>query len=403
LTRKLYWENPYLFEARANVISTDCDDEECNVVLDKTIFYPDMSGGQPGDIGTIGEQKVLRTFERGSDIVHVLKSQPRATNVSLNINPDRRFDLMQQHTGQHLLSGVLYRLFKYETISFHLGEDYATIDLNCPAISDEELEQTERLCNKIIQSNFEVKSYFVSRDKVKYLPVRKPPTVDEDIRIVEIEGFDFSPCGGTHLSGTGELGLIKILKTEKYKGNVRMYFLCGKRALKDYFNRYKATREIGAMLSAGDSDLVEKFTSLYDEKEGLQKENRELKERLISLECGLLLTKAQLFEEVNLVHEIFDGRDFKSLNSLGNQITSNNEKTLIVFGTTGEEHSQFIISKSRDFELDLSELYKSISSTFSVKGGGNSNTVQGSVDKEQLNDLIEYSIELIKIKLNKKL
>src|SRR5690554_4550463 len=214
MTRKIYWENPYLYEIDALVEEKKIKDNKFYVKLNRTIFYPNMSGGQPGDKGTIDGIKVLDTYEESNKIIHVLEKNISQLKVKLKIDSTVRFDLMQQHTGQHLLSGVFYNLFNAETVGFHLGEEYVTIDITLDEISIDEIKKVEQMCNKIIQSNFKVKSYFVTNDNVHLIPVRKPPTVNEDIRIIEIEGFDYSPCGGTHVSYTGEIGLIKIRKWE---------------------------------------------------------------------------------------------------------------------------------------------------------------------------------------------
>lgn len=395
MTRRLYWENPYLFETDAKVESIHNSEDGFQVILDRTIFYPDLSGGQPGDEGTINGVRVIRTYENGDKLVHVTHENLSPGKAKLRINGERRIDLMQQHSGQHLLSGVLFRLFGSETIGFHLGEEYTTIDLNVPDISEDESLRAEQLSNKIIQSNFRIKSYVVSPEEARFLPVRKNPSVEKNIRVVEIDGFDYSPCGGTHVATTGELGLLKVIKKEKYKGNTRIYFLTGKRAVDDYIGKFNSVREISAVLSAGDSQVIERFNNLYNERNSLSKEMKELKERLLSLEGEYLIREAKLHGEGRIIYKLFDKKDFKEISYMGNLLTNANEGLVLIFGIEGSSISQFVISKSRDIELDLNGIYKELSSHYQVKGGGNSNTVQGSIASSHLRELLEKCLGIV--------
>lgn len=402
MTRKLYWENPYLFETDAKVENILNNEDGFNIILDRTILYPDMSGGQPGDDGTINGVRVTKTYEDGDKLVHVIQERLSPGKAKLRINGDRRIDLMQQHSGQHLLSGVLFRLFGAETVGFHLGEEYTTIDLNVTDLSEDEYFRAEQLCNKIIQSNFRIKSYVVSSEEAKLLPVRKNPSVEKNIRVVEIDGFDYSPCGGTHVAATGELGLIKVIKKEKYKGNTRIYFLTGQRAVDDYISKFNTVREISSVLSAGDSQVVERFYNIYNERNSLSKEMKDLKERLLSLESENLLREAKLHGEGRIICKLFDNKDFKEISYMGNWLTNTNERLVLIFGIEGSSISQFLISKSKDIELDLNGIYKELSSHYQVKGGGNSNTVQGSTASNHLRGLLEQCIGLVMKALDQK-
>lgn len=395
MTRRLFWENPYLFETDAKVERISNSEGAFMVTLDRTIFYPDMSGGQPGDEGTINGVSISRTFEDGDKLVHVVQQSLSLGKAKLKINRDRRMDHMQQHSGQHLLSGVLFRLFGFETIGFHLGEEYTTIDLNVPEISEDESVRAEQLCNKIIQSNFRIKSYLVSQEEARLLPVRKSPSVEKNIRVVEIDGFDYSPCAGTHVSATGELGLIKIIRREKYKGNTRIYFLTGQRAVDDYISKFSSIRNIGAVLSTGDSQVFDRFNSIYDERNSLSKEVKELKERLISLEGENLIQEAKLHGKGRIIYKVFDNKDFKEISYMGNWLTNTNESLVLIFGIKGSSISQFVISKSKDVELELNDIYKELYSLYQVKGGGNSNTVQGSISSIHLNGLLDKCLSLV--------
>lgn len=390
MTKKIYWENPYLYEIDALVEEKKIKDNKFYVKLNRTIFYPNMSGGQPGDKGTIDGVKVLDTYEEGNKIIHVLEKNISQLKVKLKIDSTVRFDLMQQHTGQHLLSGVFYNLYNAETVGFHLGEEYVTIDITLDEISIDEIRKVEQMCNKIIQSNFKVKSYFVTNDNVHLIPVRKPPTVNEDIRIIEIEGFDYSPCGGTHVSYTGEIGLIKIRKWEKYKGNIRIEFLCGNRAINDYTWKSDYIKTMANMLSSKDTDVLSKFEKIYQEKISLEKEIVSIKNDLMLFRSSILLSNGYSINNFNIIRENFINESFKDIGLLNSYICNNNSNLVTIFTLTSDKGNQFIISKSRDLEIDLLKLYKDLSSKISVKGGGNNNTIQGNVPPENLSELIDF-------------
>lgn len=281
MNRRIYLNNPYLREIDARITSKVYENGKYYLKLNRTIFYPHLSGGQPGDKGTINGLQVLEVYEENDEIIHVIKENIHSDKVTLNIDWENRLDNMQQHTGQHLLSAAFYKLFNGETIGFHIGHDYVYIDVNLPELSEEDAEKIELYTNRIITSNFEIKSYYIEKKDVSKIPVRKKPTVNSNIRIIEIDNIDFSPCTGTHLRNTGELGVIKIRKWEKYQGNIRIEFVCGNRAFKDYSWEHKAIKNISSLLASKEIDVYDKVKVLYNEKEELEKENAKLKEELL--------------------------------------------------------------------------------------------------------------------------
>ena len=277
MKHKLYLENPYLRQADARIIDKKFENDLYYLKLDKTIFYPHLSGGQPRDEGQINGIPVVDVYEEDNNIIHVIKENIHSDKVRLEINWPRRIDLMQQHTGQHLLSAGFYKLFNGDTVGFHLGSDYVYVDINLAELSWEEAEKIENYVNKIITSDFEIKTSYVDLKDLDKLDLRKDTKLDSNIRIVEIDSIDFSPCAGTHLRNTGELGMIKIRKWKKYKGNIRVEFVCGKRALKDFSWKNQAINDIALLLSSKDSDVYEKVNILYNQKREAEKELRKLR------------------------------------------------------------------------------------------------------------------------------
>lgn len=274
---KLYLESPYLRQANARIIDKKYENDLYYLKLDRTIFYPHLSGGQPRDTGSINGIRVQDVYEENSEIIHVIDENIHSDKVVLDIDWSTRIDNMQQHTGQHLLSAGFYKLYNGDTIGFHLGSEYVYIDVNLPDLSWEQAEKIETYVNKIITSNFEIKAYYINSDDVENIPMRKKPSLSSNIRLLEIDGIDFSPCAGTHLRNTGELGMIKIRKWKKYKGNIRVEFVCGNRALEDYSWKNRDINEIALLLSSKDKDVLEKVNLLYAQKKELEKEVRKLK------------------------------------------------------------------------------------------------------------------------------
>ena len=382
MTKKVYMDNPYLKELDAFIIDKKKKDNTYHIKLDKTIFYPHLSGGQPGDQGTINGIEVLESYEENDDIIHVLKQDIKENKVQISIDFDNRLDMMQQHTGQHLLSSCFYRLFDAQTVGFHVGHDYVTIDVTMSELTEEDAEKIEIMANKIIWSNFNIKSYFPSQERLKKLPLRKMPTVTKNIRIVEIDGFDYSPCGGTHLKSTGELGMIKIRKWEKYKGNIRVEFFCGNRALKDYTWKNKYIKTLSLMLSSLDKDLLTKVKKLYDDKNALEKETRELREDLNKIKGDEFLKSAKQNEKVNFIVKILENTSLLEVSFISSYLNNNNKNLVQIYGLKSQDKGQFYITKTKDVNINLLDTYKDVSSKVNIKGGGNS--IQGAIEVDDI-------------------
>jgi alanyl-tRNA synthetase len=242
LTERLYYAEPYLRQFEATVTERLSWHGQPAVVLSRSAFYP-TGGGQPHDTGSLQGVPVLDVVEREADkaVIHLLEKAlpgvPAGADrriVTGEVDWPRRFDHMQQHTGQHILSQVAERLLDAATVGFHLSEKSSTVDLDRAPLSDEQLDQLEEAANRIVFENRPVVARFVNREELAGLPLRKAPEVSGPVRIVEIQDFDWSPCGGTHVRAAGEVGLIKIVRTERRGSETRLEFLCGGRTLADY-------------------------------------------------------------------------------------------------------------------------------------------------------------------------
>ncbi|HSN58601.1 MAG TPA: alanyl-tRNA editing protein, partial [Clostridiaceae bacterium] len=239
MKKRLYYEDQYVTQCRSKVVEIIRTDGKVLVVLDNSPFYP-TGGGQPCDSGWIGDKKVIDVFEKEGKVYCQVSAEPDTEEVDCRIDFSRRFDLMQQHTGEHLLSAAFLKKYGGMNRGFHIGDEYCTIDIDLNEMSEEMARDVELEANGYIFKNITVYSYLTDRDTAASLPLRtKIKVQDESIRIVEIKNIDMCACCGVHLRTTGETGLIKINKLEKYKGMTRIYFRCGLRALADYDSKQK--------------------------------------------------------------------------------------------------------------------------------------------------------------------
>ena len=398
-TKKLYWENPYLTEFNANIVTIaayEKDPTKQVVVLDQTAFYPE-GGGQPWDEGYIHNSEVIYVYEENNVIYHVV--DPMSENqgeVLCRLNWQRRFDFMQQHLGQHILSSVIEELYDADTVGFHLGNDAVTIDITREALTSQEVETIEKKANEYIYKNLSVTIHYPNKEELLKFTLRKSPSVAEGIRIVEIDKTDFSPCGGTHPGNTGEVGIIKIKRLEKMRGNTRIEFICGNRALNDYIWKNSYINDIASLLSIKDIETFPFVERIFHDLRQLEKENRNLQKNLLDYQIKELHNQGEDYKNYKIVVKIFDGIDFKNLQHMATAL--NRYENTIIFLATKNEKAQVVFSRSQELNLDINKLFREVVGMINGKGGGNPMTAQGGGD-----DLanLEGMMEAAKIKLVK--
>ncbi len=371
---RLFHQDPYLRNFTALVTRRGDREGRPFVVLDRSAFYA-TSGGQPFDTGTIGGVRVLDVVENGSEICHVLERAIEGDQVACEIDWPRRHDHMQQHHGQHLLSQAFIRAADAETVSFHLGAETSTIDLNVPDLHEARVHEAEEVANRVVFEDREVSSRVYSADEVKKLPLRKPPTVTEGIRIVSVPDFDYSACGGTHPRRTGEVGLVKVLRWEKSKGLVRVEFVCGLRALREFRARSGWLAQACAALSTSPSELPGLLAKRLEEAEAIRKRARELEERLAGHEAVELFAAASETHGVKLVSASFEGREPGILTTLAKGVRERGRAVVLLASRT--DKASLLFSASDGVQVDLREAMKQACAVLGGKGGGRPNHVQG--------------------------
>ncbi|MBI5956935.1 MAG: alanyl-tRNA editing protein [Chloroflexi bacterium] len=316
MTERLFFEDAYCREFSAMVTGRTRVGKSPGVILDRTAFYP-TSGGQPNDLGALNGIPVLDVVEgEGGEIVHLLAAEIEGSSVTGIIDWPRRFDHMQQHSGQHILSQCFERALNAATVSFHLGLDFSTIDVSLAAFTEEKAMEIETMANAVVFENRAIRAYFVDEARLPSLPLRKPPKVAGAIRIVEVEGFDFSPCGGTHCRAAGEIGLIKVRKWERRGDMFRIDFLCGNRALEDYRWKNSTLNSLAAALSVKDRELGETVSRLLAEGRESQRQLGYLKEKLLDYEAAELDSQALSLGGTRVVRQVFAERPSEEIRRL---------------------------------------------------------------------------------------
>lgn len=381
---RLYIFNPYLTEIQANIISAEKIDDNYHILLDRTIFYPAGLGGQKGDIGTINGKELIKAYEKNSRIYHVVKNRIDSDSVLLKINWDNRLHIMQEHTCQHLVSACFYRLYAIDTLSFHASDDHITIDFDTENIEEKQIQEVEDLANFIIQNNLEVKAYFPSYKELENIPLRREPKVEKNLRVIEIDGFDYSPCGGTHVSRTGELGLIKIVDWAKQNGKLRIFVKVGRDALEDYRTKDKIYKNISTDLSANTNNILEKYTSFKEKNQSLEETFGKLKSSYLDLYAAKLISQSKTNSN-NFYSGVFDDLEFSQVNSLVKKLE--NENIILALYKYEDEICNFSISVNGNLKADLKKIKAILEEKFILKAGGSEKFLQGliiSKDKDKI-------------------
>lgn len=372
MTEKLFYTDAYLKEFRAEVISCEQVKNGWAVVLDRTAFYPE-GGGQPADTGTFGGVKVLDVHERDGEIIHTADA-PLAPGTQAEglIDWPRRFSFMQNHTGEHIVSGWIHRLYGLDNVGFHMGRDAVTIDFN-GELSAEALARVEAFANRAVWDNLAVGKTFPSPDALGALDFRSKKELSGAVRIVTVPGSDVCACCGLHVDRTGEVGPIKLLTAQRYKGGVRIWMLCGGRAMADYTWKNEAVYEISALLSAKPAEITPAVQRMCAENDSLKQSLTALRDELFAYKAAETPagTACACRFEAELAPE--GVRKFAML-------LRNRCGVAAVFSRDGGEGWKYALASNAQ---DIRPLGKELNAAFSGRGGGSAEVVQGTLSGEQ--------------------
>jgi len=395
MTHRLYYEEAYLRRFRARVLESREWAGRPAAVLDRTAFYP-TGGGQPHDTGRLAGVAVVDVVEREADgaVVHVLDGPlSLAGEVEGEVDWDRRFDLMQQHTGQHLLSAAFVEHLGANTVGFHLSDEYATIDLDRAPLSAEDLAGAEDLANRVIFENRPVEAHFVPDEEVARLPLRKPLAHEGPVRIVHVEGFDYSACGGTHVRATGELGLVKIVRSERRGAETRVEFLCGWRALADYGAKNQLLMDLAREFTVGHWEVAELVHRLAGEAQDLRRELRAQRDALLDAEATALWHEAGTVAGVRVVRANLPGRAPDDLKHLAQRFIEHPRTVaLLAAGAEPGQNGYLCFACSDDVELHMGQVVRGAAEAAGGRGGGRPNLAQGgSPQGERMAEALEQA------------
>lgn len=387
MTKRLYYSDSYLTEFSSIVLGRRQVDKNPAVTLDETAFYPE-SGGQPCDLGLMGQAHVIRVVEEDDGtIVHILDREIPAGPVSGSIDWTRRFDHMQQHTGQHILSQAFIATAQARTVSFHMGKESSTIDIEMEQPTAAFISEAQELATRIVFENRPVRILTTDRENLASLGVRKESERQGEIRVIDVDGFDRSPCGGTHVGRTGEIGLIFVSGFERYKGGTRVEFVAGGRALKALHKNNELLKGLSRIFSAAPDSIPETAEKLLQERGALLKENGLLRDQLLDMEAGELFGSAQKTSCAGIVRRIYNGRSLDSIKVLAQKLTS---RPGILAILAVADACQIVVARSKDLPGSCNDAVKKTISGLGGKGGGRPDLAQaGGFNPEALNSWMD--------------
>ncbi|KIY21701.1 MULTISPECIES: serine-tRNA(Ala) deacylase AlaX [Mesobacillus] len=370
MENKLYYQNAYTKTFTAELVRQGADESGRNyAVLTQTAFYP-TGGGQPFDTGVLNGIKVVGVEEIDGEIRHYIQ-EPLEEGMPIKgeIDWDRRFDHMQQHAGQHILSAAFEELYGYKTVSFHLGKKTLTIDLETEKLSTEEADRVEKLANRVILENRPIFSKWIDGEEVKQYKLRKPLSVANNIRLVIIPEFDYNGCGGTHPNSTGEAGNLKILGWERQKKLIRVEFVCGQRVLSILWEKQAILKELSILLNAPEQDLVSSVNRLLGQKKTIE----EMGSQLLQYEAAELIAA----NSGNIVSHVYQNRSIQELQKLARLLTGQAEEKVFLLVAENEDNLQFVFARGKNAQGNLKEWSKHALLIIDGKGGGSDQLVQG--------------------------
>jgi alanyl-tRNA synthetase len=379
-TKRLYLHDAYRREFEGRVLAVRPGPAGAMLELDRTAFYP-TAGGQLHDTGVLANHPVLEVVEDDGAILHRVALDAGALQglvgecVAGIIDWERRFDHMQQHTGQHLLSQAALRVLQGATLAVHLGAERSTVDLALAAFGPNEADRLEDAANAVVMENRPVRTHFVAEAEIERLGLRRPPKKSGTIRIVEIADFDRSACGGTHVRATGEIGTIVITTWERYKGGTRLEFLCGWRALRDHRRKSRGLAEVGRVLSAAEGEVVEAVGRLAAREREVSRRAEETRQRLLVVEADL---RRRSLTPPAVLAEVAHGRTATEVRDLARALVAGGGLIVLLAAADG----RVVFARSPDLPVDVAALLRRVTAQFGGAGGGRAEFAQGTLAGE---------------------
>lgn len=397
MTNKLYLQDAYIQEFQAVVLESRQAAGNWEIILDQTAFYPE-GGGQPFDTGEIGGLPVTAVREEGETVIHVMPQPPASATLTGRIDWYKRFDHMQQHSGQHILSAVFDNKWQAATVGFHLGADLTQIDLAISNITPEQIAEAEITANLALYANIPVTAAWVKQKDIGRYRLRKPPTKEfAQLRLVSAGDIDCCPCGGTHVKAAGEIGMIKILGWERKNNAVRVSFVCGRRALADYQLKQQLIQEITESLSAPAKEVSEAFAQRMAKLDTLTKELAAARSELSQCQANALLQAALLYKEVHIVSHCLQNAQPNDAAHLAKHLIATVPAAAFVAAISPGSAKAHLVFATNTDRMDMGKMLKAALAKLDGKGGGTPRLAQGGTgDPDKLHEVLEETLAAAK-------
>jgi alanyl-tRNA synthetase len=393
MTERLYYTDPTILEFDATIVQETQDGGRVMTYCDRSAFYP-TSGGQLFDLGTLNDVPVIEIVEDGSgEVAHITAGGvgPIGSRVHGRVDAVRRWKNRQMHTAQHIVSQSFIRAFGLETVSVHLGEDYASVELDAAELSSELIAAVESHANELIAANLKVEILFVPPAVASGMPLRKVPGREGTIRVIKIGEFDWSACGGTHCNRTAEVGLIKIIGLERMRGKTLVKFLSGVQAVADYHNRFETTDRLTRSLSCGVSDLEANIEKLVEKNKSLRREVAVLIKEVTPVRASKMAITADRSGKVPLLVEAILEDESEAAGGLASEVAMQ-IGGLAAICSGGKLH----IAVSETSGLNAGNIAKEFAAILSLRGGGGPRVAQiGGVDSSNIKQYRTIILEMI--------
>ncbi|MBK8048932.1 MAG: alanyl-tRNA editing protein [Anaerolineales bacterium] len=394
MTERLYYDDSYTTQFDAKVEAVELLAGRPALRLDRTYFYP-TSGGQPYDTGLLAGQRVIDVVAEDGAVWHIVDAPPQVqpgASVHGAIDWSRRYDHMQQHSGQHLLSQLWAQQRGFETVAVHFGPVESTLDLDAPLVTQQQIDELEFLANELAYTALPIRAYFVTDAEIGSLPLRRPPKVSGKIRIVEIAAFDYSACGGTHVRTTAEIAPIKILRQERRRGQTRLTFKCGLRACTDYTERSRLLVETAALFSTEIGAVPVQVQRVQEQNRDLQRQLDLLNGQLAEYEVAQLLGEAERTgSDLRIVRRLFQDRSVDTMKQLAAGLRDQ-DRTVALLATTVGDKLTLIFVRSADVDVHVGNVLRDTLAAFGGGGGGRPDYAQGGgVAPAQAQAILEYA------------
>lgn len=393
MTERLDYFDPYQRQFDARVVAIEEWRGAPAVILDRTCFYP-TSGGQLHDTGQLGGVAVSNVIIEAGALLHLMAAPPPfvpGDNVTGFIDWERRYDHMQQHSGQHLLSQLIFQRFGFETVSVHFGSMESTLDLDTAALPASFLQDIELTANQLAYNALDIRAYLVDDAEAKLLPLRRPPAVTGVIRIVEIDGFDYSACGGTHVSTTAEIAPIQLLRHERRRNLTRLTFLCGLRAYRNYAEKARVLSETAALFSTDATGVPELVQKQQIRLRELEKKNAELQSQVLTHLVAELHAYAPRINDIAVVEHLSTSASLEELKQMAALLCAR-PKTLGLLVSSANDKVNVIFCRSDDLSVHVGNLLRDALAGFGGRGGGRPEYAQGGgVPVAMAADLLAYA------------